>query len=204
MKTYIKLFFLSLLCLICSSATAQNAVRAKQILDKTAALVGRSGGVSASFSMTNGKYGKASGFIAIKGNRFYASTGNVEVWFDGKTQWSYMKSTNEVNVSSPNEAQQLSMNPYKFLSIYRTGYFLSMKDVSGGYLVHLKAQNPARSIQELYITIGKNYYPRSIRMKKGKGWSTIQISGFKPKNYANTFFQYNKKKHPSAEIVDLR
>jgi hypothetical protein len=40
-----------------------------------------------------------------------------------------MNTTNEVNVTNPNEAKQAQMNPYKFITIYKTGYDLSMKSV---------------------------------------------------------------------------
>ena len=49
-------------------------------------------------------------------------TAKATVWFNGKTQWSYMPSTNEVNVSTPNEVQQAAMNPYTFINMYKSGY----------------------------------------------------------------------------------
>lgn len=69
---------------------AQNAAQAKKILDKTAAVVGRKSGASANFTIS-GKYGNTSGTIAIKGNKFNARTSQAIVWYDGKTQWTYMK-----------------------------------------------------------------------------------------------------------------
>lgn len=181
-----------------------DAQTAQQILDKTSAIVGRKGGASASFSLNSGKYGKTTGQIAIKGNRFYASTASTKVWFDGKTQWTYMASTNEVNVSYPNEAQQMSMNPYKFITIYKNGYNMSATKKAGNYVVHLTAQNKNRSIQELYITIGNNYQPRLVKMRQGKTWTTISISNFRAKNIPNSTFHFNSKEYPSAEVIDLR
>ena len=115
MKKYMYLLLLAVMTIFSNQqASAQNAAEARKVLDKTAAIVGRSGGASANFTMSSGKYGNTSGTIAIKGNKFHATTPQAVVWYNGKTQWSYMKKTDEVNISNPNEAQQMSMNPYNF------------------------------------------------------------------------------------------
>jgi hypothetical protein len=117
--------FSMMLLLISLAGHAQNAVQARKVLDKTARLVGRKGGASADFAITSSKYGNQSGTLAIKGTKFHAKTNQANVWFNGKTQWSYMQKTNEVNVSTPNEAKQMSMNPLKFISMYKNGYNLA-------------------------------------------------------------------------------
>lgn len=182
---------------------AQNATQARKILDKTASIIGRKGGATANFSMS-GKYGNASGSISIKGNKFNARTSQAIVWYDGKTQWTYMKKNQEVNVSTPTEAQQQSMNPYKFISIYKNGFKLGMKNVTGGWQIHLYAANQKRTIKEMYITIGKNYLPKTIKMRQSNGWTTINVTNFKAKNLSDSVFRFNSKEFPHAEIVDLR
>ena len=157
------LFLLTASLLLCVGVYGQNASQARKILDKTASIIGRKGGAVANFSMS-GKYGNSSGTIAIKGNKFNAKMAQAIVWYDGKTQWTYMKKNQEVNISTPNEAQQQSMNPYKFISIYKNGFKLSMKNVSGGWQIHLYAANQKRTIKEMYITIGKNYLPKTIKI----------------------------------------
>lgn len=182
---------------------AQNAAQARKILDKTAAVIGRKGGATANFSIS-GKSGSTSGTIAVKGNKFSASTPQAKIWYDGKTQWTYMKSSDEVNISTPTEAQQQSMNPYKFINIYKNGFKMSMKNVSGGWQIHLYAINQKRTIKEMYITINKSYRPVTIKMRQSGGWTTIKVSGFKQANLADTTFRFNAKDYPSAEIIDLR
>ena len=200
-----KIALISLMMLITLCVSAQNAAQAVKILDKTASVVGRKGGASANFSVSGKSLGAASGTIAIKGNKFYAHTPKTTVWFNGKTQWTYMNTTNEVNVTNPNEAKQAQMNPYKFITIYKTGYDLSMKSVGSSYQIHMTAQNKQRSLQELYITINKkSYNPTSVRMLQGKNWTTINISNFKAKNQSNNIFSFNSKDYPKAEIIDLR
>lgn len=198
-----KLSLVFMLMLMSISIYAQNAAQARKILDKTSAVIGRKGGASANFTVS-GKYGNSSGTISIKGNKFNARTPQAVVWYDGKTQWTYMKKSQEVNISTPTEAQQQSMNPYKFINIYKNGFKLGVKNVSGGWQVHLYATNQKRTIKEMYVTIGKNYYPKTIKMRQSNGWTTINVSNFKPKNLSDSMFRFNAKDYPHAEVIDLR
>ena len=199
MKKILALAFVALMSIGAMAQTAQ------QVLDKTAAVIGNKGGASANFKMSSSKYGSASGSIAIKGNKFNARTPQAIVWFNGKTQWTYLKKTNEVNVSNPTQAQQMSMNPYTFINIYKTGYKMNMKKSGNNYQVHLTAQNQKRSVAELYITINqKTYVPSQVKMRQGKTWSTIKVSNFKARSIPNSSFAFNAKEFPSAEVIDLR
>jgi len=188
-----------------SAALAQNTTHAKTILDKTAKVLGRKGGVCAKFTMSSAKTGKIDGTIAVKGKMFNARTGQAIVWFDGKTQWTYMRNNEEVNVTNPTPAQQQMMNPYAFINIYRTGYNLSTKPKGNNHEIHLVAQNKQKSIQEMYISVNKKTYtPTSIRMKHSQTWYTITISDFQAKDQPNRSFTFNHKDFPNAEIIDLR
>lgn len=199
-----KIILLSCMILISFCCMAQNSEQAMKILDKTAAVIGRNGGASANFSIRGNALGATNGTIAIKGNKFYAHTPEATVWFNGKTQWTYMKATNEVNVTTPNEAKQAQMNPYKFITIYKSGYNLSMKSQGSAYHVYMTAQNKKRSIQELYITIGKNHIPSQVKMRQGENWTTINISNLKAKDQSDAIFNFKAKDFPKAEIIDLR
>lgn len=205
MISFKKNVLIGLLLLICACVSAQSATQARKVLDKTASVVGRKGGAQASFSVSGKKIGSQSGTIAIKGNMFQARTPKAIVWYNGKTQWSYLKMTNEVNVSNPTEAKRMSMNPYTFISMYRNGYNLSMTKSGSNYVVHMVAQNKKRSVQEAYITINKkSYTPSNVRMRQGNDWTNISISGFKAVNQSNSKFTFNAKDFPKAEVIDLR
>ena len=184
---------------------AQSNKQAINILDKTASIIGHKGGASADFTFQNAKVGTTSGSIAIKGNRFNAITPAATVWFDGKTQWTYMQKTQEVNITNPTQAQQMQMNPYTFTHIYKTGYTTTMTTSGQSYEIHLVAQNKKRTIQEMYITVDKKtYVPSRIKMRQNSTWSTITVKNFKAKNLPSATFTFNSKDFPHAEIVDLR
>lgn len=206
MKTKFSIITLIFLALATfTTANAQTAAQARKVLDKTASVVGNKGGASASFTMSNPKIGTASGSIAIKGKMFQATTPQAIVWFNGKTQWSYLKSTNEVSITTPTEAKRMRMNPYTFLTMYKNGYNMSLSASGKNHVVHLKAQNKQKSIQEMYVTINKTTYsPVQVKMREGSTWTTINISNFKAKNLPNSAFTFNAKDYPSAEVIDLR
>ncbi len=191
-----------IMTLICNVIAAQSA---KTVLDKTAAVVSNKDGVSAGFKITNGQYGNLSGTIAVKGQKFQASTPQVNVWFDGKTQWTLMKSSNEVNVSNPTANELAAINPYNFINIYRSGYKYDMKTVGKEFQVHLTATDKSRKIQEMYINVNKSsYVPSQVKMLRGGKWSTITISNFKKASLSDSQFRFNPKSYPNAEIIDLR
>jgi outer membrane lipoprotein-sorting protein len=199
-----KTLLLNMLLLFCMGVFAQNRQQAMKVLNKTAAVVGRKGGAQANFTVSGKKTGTQTGTIAIKGNMFQARTKKAIIWYNGKTQWSYLKMTNEVNISTPNEAKRMSMNPYTFISMYKNGYNLSMTTKGGNYVVHMVAQNKKRSVPEAYITISKSYKPSVVRMRQGNDWTTIYVNNFVAKNQPNSKFSFNAKDFPKADVIDLR
>ena len=197
---------ISLIALLAPIVAVQAKTTAKSILDKTAAVVGRKGGVSASFAVKGGKIaGTAKGSIAVKGSKFRAATQQAIVWYDGKTQWSYLKSTQEVSVTTPTEAQQAAMNPMKFITMYRSGYKLSYKSAGGNYQVTLTATNRSKAVSDVVVTVNaKTYVPSVVKMKTGGAWTTVTISNFKASNMADSYFSFRAKDFPKAEVIDLR
>ena len=197
------LMFISVM-LIGLAANAQNATKARPSLDQAAAKVGTPTGAKANFTMVSGNT-TTTGTIIIKGNKFRATTPQATLWFDGTTQWTYMKSTDEVNISNPTDAQQARMNPYKFITLYKSGYTLGVKTVGRSYEVHLKAQNSSKSIQEMYITIGTStYLPSKVKMLQGGKWYNITISNFSASAQSDATFKFNPSEYPDAEVIDLR
>lgn len=188
--------------LLCTGIQAESA---KSILDKAAAIVSNPSGVKALFQMISKQYGSTNGEIAVKGNKFHATTPDATIWFDGKTQWTYMKGNDEVNVSNPSEAELQAINPYNFINIYKKGFKLSAKTVGSSYEVHLKPTNKSRKIQEMYIIVDKNtYHPTHVKMLRKDKWSVIIISQLTATSLNDAMFQFNAKDFPQAEIIDLR
>src|SRR5574344_114385 len=184
---YLRRASLVAMLILCVQGSFSQESAARKVLDKAAASLG-GGGITASFSVNtfNGTalQGGTSGSISIKGSKFHASTPQAIVWFDGKTEWTYMKNNDEVNVSTPTAAQLQQMNPYHFINIYKQGY--SMKLIKTKlrntpvYEVHLKAQSKSQELQQVLISVDKNsYQPLCVRMLRDKNkWTMLSISKF--------------------------
>jgi outer membrane lipoprotein-sorting protein len=177
---------------------------AKSVLDKAAATVSAKEGVRASFRMS-GAHGSTHGTIAVKGRKFYATTPQATIWFDGKTQWTYMKNNDEVNVSNPTEAQLQAINPYTFINLYKKDYEYTLNKSGKEYVVHLTASNPQTKIKEMFITIDKtSHHPSQVKLLQGKKWTIFDITDLKKQAIADSQFRFNSKDFPTAEVIDLR
>ena len=185
-------------------STFTFAQTAKDVLDKAAATITVKDGVKANFKMT-GAFGNTNGCISIKGKKFQATTPQATVWFDGKTQWTYMKNNDEVNVSNPTEAQLQAINPYNFINLYKNGYTSTLNKNGSDFIVHLTASASNKKIQELFITVDKkSYHPKQVKMLQGKKWTVFDITDLKKESIPDSQFRFNAKDFPSAEVIDLR
>ena len=177
---------------------------AKSVLDKAAATVSAKEGVRANFRMS-GTHGNTKGSIAVKGRKFYATTPQATVWFDGKTQWTYMKNNDEVNVANPTESQLQAINPYNFINLYKKGYNYTLNKSGNDYVVHLTASNPQTKIKEMFISVDKkSYHPTQVKLLQGNKWTIFYITDLRKEALPDSQFRFNAKDFPTAEVIDLR
>ncbi len=192
----------SMLLVFAGVAMGQTA---KSVLDKCAATISAKEGIQANFTMQSAQYSNVSGTIAVKGKKFRASTPQATMWFDGTTQWTYLKKNNEVSVVTPTEAQLQAINPYNFINMYKKGFKYTMNTTAAAYNVHLTSTNAKRKVQEIFITVDKkSYAPTEVKMLQGQKWTTFTISNLKKASLADDAFRFNSKEFPSAEVIDLR
>ncbi|MCI6823274.1 MAG: hypothetical protein MR881_07315 [Bacteroidales bacterium] len=209
----IKHIFLLLLC-ACTLMPVQ-AQKAQDILDKTAGKLKNSGGIEAVFEATAFKgtkeTGSAGGTIKVKGNKFKIESSSLTTWFDGKTQWTLLAGSDEVNVSTPTAAELQAINPYSFINIYKKGYAATLsKAAYEGKSVHevrLVATSKNSNMPKILLTIDPStLLPLSVRFKNAKGdWTRIRVRSIKTgRQFADTAFTFDAKQHPGIEVIDLR
>ena len=199
MKRFVLMITLALACTLGYSQTA------KQVLDKAAAAVSNKQGMTAKFNISGPNFSPTNGTISVKGKKFQATTEVAIIWFDGKTQWTYMKQNDEVNVSNPSEAELQALNPYNFINLYKKGYKSTINSSGNSHVVHLTASSPERKITELFITIDKkSYHPTQVKLLQGKKWTVFDITDLKKQSTPDHVFKFNAKDFPQAEIIDLR
>ena len=202
MKKVLSLLAVLLVGLLTITAANKGAATRK-ILDQAAQKVNLTKGASANFTIKGGSWGACSGTLAVKGKKFQATTPGAIIWYDGKTQWVYNKKSEEVNVSTPSAAQQQSMNPYTFLTLYKNGYNMSHSTSASGYEVHL-TRTGGNGIPELYVLVSKDYTIKQIRLKQNGKWITININSLKQASFSDSKFKFSAKDYPKAELIDLR
>ena len=206
--------FFALFCGL-QTIQAQKDSQAKKVLQATERAFEKGGGISADFqaeNFANGQsQGSTTGSMKVKGNKFQFATEHTLTWFDGKTQWNYLKQNDEVNISIPTKTELQSMNPYALLGIYKNGfnYTLSEGSLRGQrvYTVHLTAENKKQDIQEILLDVAqKDYTPFCIRMKQKNGhWTKIVVRHFKNRQkFQEQDFVFPKEAYPHAEIIDMR
>lgn len=197
-----KKIVLTLSLLVATAAT--YAQTATQVLDKAAQKLTVKSGFKADFKATTPQ-GTITGTIAVKGNKFMATTQHTKVWFDGKTQWTYMTRNDEVNVSNPKDSELQSFNPYNFINIYKKGYKSTMRKEGDKYVVHLTAESKSKKVQELFVTVdSKTNTLTQVKMLQGKKWMHFDVSNLKQENLSDSYFHFNAKDFPTAEVIDLR
>ena len=212
MKKVIYLF-ISLFCLF-SEAGAQSVA---SILDKAASMYEKSNGLSAGFTMqANSDMDNVSesfdGTIDIKGDKFVLKTPDMVTWFDGTTQWTYLEQTEEVNVSTPTGEELQITNPTLLLRSYKEGFnakYMGSSTAFNGKTAHDIELTPKQkgTIVKIDLQVDKfSNLPVSISITAKNGISnTIRIGKMKTGvNQPDSFFVFNEKEYPHAEVIDLR
>lgn len=201
MKKLITLWMLALLPLCLS---AQADAKAEEILDKAIANLSDKDGIRVDF------VGTENGFLLLKGEKFYLNINQLQSWYDGKTQWSYMANAGEVNISNPTTEELQGINPYFILKGYRNNYNYSYQGnqtkngVKGHDITLTPKRTNNREIIRMHISnIG---HPLSIRIEQnGQVVSNINITSFREKQkLEDGMFRFNQSLYPDVEVIDLR
>ena len=148
----------------------------------------------------------------MKNEKFKSQTPDMITWYDGKTQWTYMDRTEEVNVTEPDGAELQFTNPIVFINSYEKGFKASLKGTSttrqgkSAYDIELTPKKKG-DITKVTIQIEKNtgnLASIDIEAKNGLR-NTIVISKWQTNmNQPDNFFVFNEEDYPDAEVVDLR
>ncbi|ADV43515.1 LolA-like putative outer membrane lipoprotein chaperone [Bacteroides helcogenes] len=184
---------------------------AKDILERTTRKFREAGGIKAVFTVrTSG--GATTGTIRLKGDKFLLETDGVTTWFDGHTQWSYLSSGKEVNISEPTPEELQNINPYAFLSLDEQGYKLKLGKIDNVqdnslYKMVFTATGRKQDLQCIILYVTKDsLYPVRVSMARRGGEAIVIIINSYQTGlaYPDGLFVFDKKDYPAAEIIDLR
>jgi|YNPMSStandDraft_1061717.scaffolds.fasta_scaffold00207_19 outer membrane lipoprotein-sorting protein len=191
--------------------------KAKSILDKVSAKNRAYKTITSEFAIVlenkqeNIKDSKK-GVIWIKGNKYKIDLHNSTIYFDGTTRWTYLKETNEVNITTPDNKDDQTLNPAKIFTIYESGFKIR-------FIRERFEKNRALQEIELYpIDLKKDFTKINLKIDKDKNQIFsmkrfgkdgtdfyIEILSIKPnEEIADAMFVFDKSKHPKVEINDMR
>ena len=197
-----KLFF-ALLTLLLPYCLSAQTDKAKAVLDKVISTFTEEGGIQIDFE------GTEKGTIVMKGDKFYLHSGQIQSWYDGKTQWSYVADTEEVNISHPTPEELQGINPYFILVNYQENFessYKGMKTHEGKQVQEIVLAPKGNANEQITLWISKTSHPIYIKVENsGKPVSEIHVKNVrKQKEINDHVFRFNKSLYPNAEIIDLR
>lgn len=209
-------FRIAAFLIICLSISMQ-AQNAGSILDKASAAYNNAGGITANFTLdsknTKTKQTFSSdGKAYLKGNKFKLETPEGITWFDGKTQWVYIKDSEEVNISTPTGEELQSISPAAIFNMYKNGFNLAYKgekNIKGKRVleVEMTPQKKNQDISRINVQIdkGTNIFSSITITDKSGLQNTITINKLQTgTNLSDNMFIFIKKNYPDVEVIDLR
>lgn len=206
-----------LFTLFFATVFAAGAQNARSILDNANKAYNNAEGITASFTIntedvrekiTYSQDGKA----FLKGNKFKIDVPDGISWFDGTTQWVYVKGNEEVNVSNPTGEELAGVSPAVLLNIYKIGFKLEYKGETREngktvYVVDMIPESPKSEYSKMSINIDKttNLFTSIRLFGKNKINNHLIIRNLQTKsNLPAATFVFDKKEYPKVEIIDLR
>ncbi len=194
MKKIIKIHFLTLLAIffVSAFASAQDAQKAKQLLDEVSAKVKSYDNVAIEFRYTvrNLKESLSQdsrGNVTIQEDKYVSNfLGTTEI-FDGKKKYTIIPEDEEITIESYDPSDQNTFSPSKMLTFYTQGYTYSWDSlllISGKKIqfVKLKPTDSKSEVKEILLgidNITKNIY-QLIQISKDGTRSELSIISFKP------------------------
>lgn len=207
-----KLLFIFLLI----SANHLLGNEAENILKKAADNYKKEGTVLIDFTINTRNIGEdivhsQNGTAHMKLDKFKINIPEASAWFDGTTQWIYVKDMGEVNITNPTGADLMAISPTVLFKIYEQGYDVSLLRSTNnqGVKVHEIAmipQNPKNGIGTLHVQIEQlTSRIKQIIISNDGLENTFLVNKYTPvENISDELFVFDTKQYPNVEIVDLR
>ena len=207
MRKFVGTIGCMLLCLALPVLAQQEGAR--DILRRAADTFLREGGVYVSFSLRSSE-GLSSGTLRLKGEKFVLEAGGMTTWFDGHTQWTYLPSSDEVNISEPTDEELQTLNPYAWLYLYDREYDLQSlpAETSGQYKIEMSARSVGEQVERLVLWLDKSgLHPVkfSLTLAGNVEPTLITVRDYRTRQpYTDAMFVFDPGEYPTAEVIDLR
>jgi outer membrane lipoprotein-sorting protein len=165
-------------------------------------------------SLTNESAGvkdEFKGKVTVKGDKYRLELEDQQVYNNGTTVWTYLPANKEVNVDNFDPKSD-DINPSKIFEMYKKGFkYLSLGEKTEGGVLCDEVDLVPEKKDAQYFKV------KMLISKKDKGvqsWTMFDRSGnrykytitkFTPNiKVDDTFFNFDPKKFPGVEVIDLR
>jgi outer membrane lipoprotein-sorting protein len=211
-----KNFLTSILLLSVITLSAQVDTKAKAILDKVSETTKTYKSITAEFTFTMQNQAAninetKKGNIIIQKEKYKLTLQGIEIFNDGKTQWTYMHDASEVNITNPDNEDPNTLNPATVFTIYEKGYkyhYLGEGSQNGAQTQKIELiPTEERDFSKVIIEINKNNNQIVSAQMIGKDGNIYLITVNKfttDKSYPENTFTFDKSKFPGVDVVDMR
>lgn len=200
-----------------SAAWCQSAdPSAKQILDKASAKIKsyKSLQVQFSYQLLDAQgvsQGIKKGVASMKGVKYVVQLAGQEIYCDGKTIWTYDKSSNEVTITKV-DPSSTTISPQKlFTNFYDKDFLYKVngeQKAGGKTLVEIEMTpvDKSQNFHKVYLYVDKKtdiVSPIKVLDKNGNRYVYTVISLNGNAGLTDASFLFDKTKHPGVEEVNL-
>ena len=211
-----QLFSIFLISFIGFSLQAQDAKKAKELLDQVSAKVKSYDNIVIDFkySLNNPKERinqESNGNVALQGNLYHLNFMGVTKIFDGKKVFTIVPEDEEVTQENFDANDEKAVTPNKMLTFFTSGYKYAWdipQNVKGRKIQFVKLTPTAAKDARKEILVGidtqtKNIYT-VIEVGKNGTRTTLTVNSFKTNQpLSKNHFTFSKSKYPNYYINKL-
>jgi outer membrane lipoprotein-sorting protein len=193
--------------------SAQNNTDAERVINKLLASI-RTTAVKTNFQLSvtekNGVTSQPiSGTFVMKANKFTIEMDETKAWFDGKTQWTYLKSDNEVTITEPTAEELAQINPMAILASFKAKSWIRFGKTksANSELIELTPKSKKDEFLKVEVQLHKTTKtPEFIRLTdKKKTVTLLKLTTYKNiVNVTDDTFTFKKINYKNIQINDLR
>jgi len=189
---------------------------AKEILDKASAKIKSYKSLQVVFTYQlqdaqGTSQGTKKGTAAMKGIKYVVQLSGQEIYCDGKTIWTYDKSSNEVTITKV-DPSSTTISPQKlFTNFYDKDFLYKVngeQKTGGKTLVEIEMtpNDKTQNFHKVYLYVDKKTYivsPIKVLDKNSNRYIYTVVSMNGNAGLTDASFLFDKTKHPGVEEVNL-
>ena len=213
MKRILKIVFVLFIGI---TMRAQDATKAKNLLDEVSAKVKSYDNISIDFkySLSTPKEKinqESNGNVALQGNLYHFNFLGVTKIFDGKKVYTIVPEDEEITIENFDPSDDKAVTPNKMLTFFNSGYKYAwdeLENVKGRKIQYIKLIPISGKDSRKEILIGidtqtKNIY-NVIEVGKNGSKTTLTVNSFKTNQpLSKNHFTFTKSKFPNYYINKL-